>query len=244
MERSRDRLTEAGTLPLLEARGIMKEYDGETILAGCDLAVNSGDVVAVVGASGEGKSTLLSILGLLLTPSAGQVLVEGQETSGWNDRDLSALRARSFGFLFQHTQLIGSLRAIDNVLVPACFGGADMGKAAVRAEDLTAHFGLLNRVNHYPHQLSVGQKRRVALARALVLAPRLVIADEPTNDLDEVTAGAVVDSLLGFADASHAVLCATHDLDLARRAGRVLRLADGRLTEIAPEDVKEVGRAC
>lgn len=244
MERSQDGMTESGTQPLLEARGIMKEYGGETILAGCDLAVNPGDVVAVVGASGEGKSTLLSILGLLLTPSAGQVLVEGQETGAWRDRELSALRARSFGFVFQHTQLIGSLRAIDNVLVPACFGGADMAAAARRAEDLTTRFGLLNRVSHYPHQLSVGQKRRVALARALVLSPRLVIADEPTNDLDEVTAGTVVDSLLDFADGSHAVLCATHDLQLARRAGRVLRLADGRLTEIAPEDVKEVRRAC
>lgn len=231
-------------IPLLEVRGIMKEYDGETILAGCDLAVNPGDTVVVVGASGEGKSTLLSIAGLLLTPSAGRVLVDGREATGLTDRELSNLRARSFGFVFQHTQLIGSLRTIDNVLVPACFGGADLGAASERAAGLIKRFGLMNRVNHYPHQLSVGQKRRAAMARALVLSPQVVIADEPTNDLDEATAEIVTDTLLGFANDSHAVLCATHDLELARRASRVLRLSDGHLVEITPEEVEEAGMAC
>lgn len=234
----------AGDAPVLEARGIMKEYDGETILAGCDLALRPGEVVAVVGASGEGKSTLLSILGLLLTPSAGQVLVDGRDATGLDDAELSALRARTFGFVFQHTHLIGSLRAIDNVLVPACFGRADMAGAAMRAAELVERFGLLTRANHFPHQLSVGQKRRVALARALVLAPRLVVADEPTNDLDDATADTVADALLRFADEGHAVLCATHDAALARRATRVLRLEGGLTSEIAPDEVREARRAC
>lgn len=219
----------ASTAPVVEVRGVMKEYDGETVLAGCDLALAPGEFTAIVGASGCGKSTLMSIMGLLLTPSAGAVIVEGRSTAGMGDAELSALRADAFGLVFQHTQLIGSLRAIDNVLVPACFGGADMAAAAERAAVLVNRFGLAKRVNHFPHQLSVGQKRRVALARALVLEPRAVLADEPTNDLDEQTADEVARTLEEFADEGHAVLCVTHDRALAERAHRVLRLEDGRL---------------
>lgn len=219
----------ASTAPVVEVRGVMKEYDGETVLAGCDLALEPGEFTAIVGASGCGKSTLMSIMGLLLTPSAGTVIVEGRSTAGMGDVELSALRADAFGFVFQHTQLIGSLRAIDNVLVPACFGGADMAAAAKRAAVLVNRFGLAKRVNHFPHQLSVGQKRRVALARALVLEPRAVLADEPTNDLDERTADEVARTLEEFADEGHAVLCVTHDRALAERAHRVLRLENGRL---------------
>ncbi len=217
--------------PILELSGVMKEYDGETILAGCDLSLSPGDFVAVVGESGCGKSTLLSVAGLLLTPSAGSVRVEGVDMTGANDAEASAERARAFGFVFQHTQLIGSLRAIDNVLVPACFGGADMGAAADRAAKLVERLGIAHRANHFPHQLSVGQKRRVALARALVLDPLAIIADEPTNDLDEPNADAVASILREFAAEGHAVLVATHDERLAAAADRVLRLENGRLSE-------------
>ena len=216
---------------VLELSGVMKEYDGETILAGCDLQLRSGDFVAVVGESGCGKSTLLSVAGLLLSPSAGSVLVEGVNMAGVPDAEASAERARAFGFVFQHTQLIGSLRAIDNVLVPACFGAADMGAAAARAAELVERLGIAHRANHFPHQLSVGQKRRVALARALVLDPLAIIADEPTNDLDEPNADAVAAILREYAESGRAVLVATHDVRLAAAAGRVLRLEDGRLTE-------------
>lgn len=216
---------------VLELSGVMKEYDGETILAGCDLQLRSGDFVAVVGESGCGKSTLLSVAGLLLSPSAGSVLVEGVNMAGVPDAEASAERARAFGFVFQHTQLIGSLRAIDNVLVPACFGAADMGAAAARAAELVKRLGIAHRANHFPHQLSVGQKRRVALARALVLDPLAIIADEPTNDLDEPNADAVAAILREYAESGCAVLVATHDVRLAAAAGRVLRLEDGRLTE-------------
>lgn len=216
---------------VLELSGVMKEYDGETILAGCDLRLRPGDFVAVVGESGCGKSTLLSVAGLLLSPSAGSVLVEGVNMAGAPDAEASAERARAFGFVFQHTQLIGSLRAIDNVLVPACFGAADMGAAAARAAELVERLGIAHQANHFPHQLSVGQKRRVALARALVLDPLAIIADEPTNDLDEPNADAVAAILREYAESGHAVLVATHDVRLAAAAGRVLRLEDGRLTE-------------
>ena len=220
--------------PVLELRGIMKEYEGETILAGCDLSLYPGDFTVVVGASGCGKSTLLSIAGLLMTPSAGTVMVEGGEASSLPDGAASTERARAFGFVFQHTQLIGSLRAVDNVLVPACFGAWDMRAATERAVTLIKRFGLERRAQHFPHQLSVGQKRRVALARALVLDPLCVIADEPTNDLDVATADEVAATLEEFAQEGHAVLCATHDMALARRAKRALRLEDGTLSEIDP----------
>lgn len=223
----------ANVAPVVEVRGVMKEYDGEMILSGCDLALRPGEFTAIVGASGCGKSTLMSIAGLLLTPSAGSVLVEGVPVDGLSDAELSALRARTFGLVFQHTQLIGSLRAVDNVLVPACFGGADMAEAASRAAVLIERFGLTARANHFPHQLSVGQKRRVALARALVLGPKAILADEPTNDLDEETAGEVAQTLAEFAAEGHAVLCVTHDRRLAGRAQRVLRLEGGRLHEEA-----------
>lgn len=233
-----------GAAPVVEARNIMMEYDGETILAGCDLAVSPGEFVAVVGASGEGKSTLLSVLGLLLTPSAGKVYVNGKDISGLADTELSRVRAEAFGFVFQHTQLVGSLRAIDNVLVPACFGGSDMQTASQRAAQLVSRFGLENRVNHFPYQLSVGQKRRVALARAMVLSPQLLIADEPTNDLDDATAAVVVQTLRDFAAEGHAVLCVTHDAALAKAASRVLRLENGKLSEVDANDVREVRRVC
>lgn len=230
MEKNRE------TQPLVEARGVMKEYGGETVLAGCDLSIHAGQSVALMGVSGEGKSTLLSILGLLLSPSAGRLAVAGRDITGMGDGDLSRLRAATFGFVFQHTQLIGSLRAVDNILVPACFGGADIEAATARAAHLIKRFGLVHRTQHFPHQLSVGQKRRVALARALVLAPSVLVADEPTNDLDEGTAAVVADTLLGYPDEHHAVIYVTHDPVLAGRADLILRLDDGVLSPLAGDN--------
>jgi len=222
---------------LLECKNIRKAYDGETILAGIDFTLAPGESVALVGASGEGKSTLLSILGLLLVPSAGTVLVGERDTADLDDGALSALRAETFGFVFQHNQLIGSLRAIDNVLVPSCF--AYQGDCSEHAVELMERFGLKNRLYHYPHQLSVGQKRRVALARALLLSPAVLIADEPTNDLDSATGRVVMDTLIGFPDESHAVLYATHDLACARRADRIMRLCDGDLVEVSASELEK-----
>jgi ABC-type lipoprotein export system ATPase subunit len=212
---------------LLGCRGICKAYEGETVLSGIDLALAPGESVALVGASGAGKSTLLSILGLLLAPSAGSLSVGGVAVAD-DDRARSTLRAEHFGFVFQHNQLIGSLRAIDNVLVPSCF--AYQGDCGERAHELMTRFGLADRLYHYPHQLSVGQKRRVALARALLLHPSIVLADEPTNDLDRATGQTVLEALLEYPDEQHAVVFATHDEALAARADRVVCLNDGALS--------------
>ena len=216
----------------VEARAVMKEYAGETVLAGCSLTLGAGDFACVTGPSGAGKSTLLSIIGLLMRPDGGAVVADGRNCLDMADAEASALRSRLFGFVFQHNQLVGSLRAIDNVLVPACFGGHDVGAAAVRGAGLIERFGLASRANHFPHQLSVGQKRRVALARAMVLEPDVLIADEPTNDLDSEAAEVVMDALGEYAQAGHAVLCATHDERLAERAARVWHLDGGFLDEV------------
>lgn len=223
---------------LLACENVSKAYDGQTVLAGADMQIEAGESVALVGASGEGKSTLLSIAGLLLAPTAGRVLVDGVRADDLDDSQLSALRAESFGFVFQHNQLIGSLRALDNVLVPSCF--AYQGDCQQRAVQLMERFGLAERMYHYPHQLSVGQKRRVALARALLLSPKMLIADEPTNDLDPLTGRVVIRELLSFPDEGHAVVYATHDMGMARRADRILHLHDGRVEPIGPDDLARV----
>jgi ABC-type lipoprotein export system ATPase subunit len=223
---------------LLECDKVSKTYDGQTVLVRIDMQVNAGESVALVGASGEGKSTLLSIAGLLLAPSAGRVTVDGKGIERLNDVELSALRAQAFGFVFQHNQLIGSLRALDNVLVPSCF--AYQGDCQKRALALMKEFGLEDRLWHYPHQLSVGQKRRVALARAMLLSPKIIIADEPTNDLDPVTGRVVINELLNYPDKKHAVIYATHDMAMARRADRILHLHNGKIEQISEDQLAHV----
>ncbi|MCI8366712.1 MAG: ATP-binding cassette domain-containing protein [Eggerthellaceae bacterium] len=222
---------------MLELQGIMKEYDGETVLAGVDLNVEPGQVACIVGPSGCGKSTLLSVAGLLLTPSAGDVLLDGASClAGTTDAQQSGLRLRAFGFVFQHSQLVGSLRAIDNVLMPGCFGGSDMQACAERATGLIERLQVAHRVNHFPHQLSVGQKRRFALARALVQAPRFLIADEPTNDLDLASARLVMAEISRFCKEGGAVLAATHDHMMMELATHVYRLEGGKLSPVSKED--------
>lgn len=223
---------------LLACENVSKTYDGQIVLAGVDMQICAGESVALIGASGEGKSTLLSIAGLLLAPTAGHVLVDGVRADDLSDSQLSALRAESFGFVFQHNQLIGSLRALDNVLVPSCF--AYQGDCQQRAMQLMERFGLTERMYHYPHQLSVGQKRRVALARALLLSPKMLIADEPTNDLDPLTGRVVISELLAFPDEGHAVMYATHDMNMARRADRILYMHDGKAEPIDRDGLTRV----
>ena len=203
------------------------------ILHDVSFSLDRGQSMAIVAPSGAGKSTLLSIAGLLLKPSAGSVFIDGVEASALSDDERSALRARSIGFLFQHTQLIGSLRAIENVLLPVDFAlsghaGADQRACAEeRAKAMMAEFCLTERTYHYPFQLSVGQKRRVATARALVLDPPLIIADDPTNELDAENTERVVNALFRGVESGQAgLLFATHDMSLAKRADHVLNIAE------------------
>ena len=213
---------------LLQVEGISKDFDGAQILSDVSFTVDRGESVAVVAPSGAGKSTLLSIIGLLLAPSSGSVIIDGVDAVALSDDERSAIRNEKIGFLFQHTQLIGSLRAFENVALPADFARSvhmSSSEKVEKAKEMLVAFGLEDRLNHYPFQMSVGQKRRVATARALFLDPPLILADEPTNDLDKANAELVVDALFESVEkGTSALLFATHDMELASRATRIVRL--------------------
>ena len=219
-------------MAILEIKGISKSFDDNEIIRDTSLSVNEGDTIAFMSPSGSGKSTMLSMAGLLLTPDAGSILVEGgTDAATLDDKALSGLRRRLFGFVFQSTQLVGSLRAIENVTAPASFAGKLPFDPQERAAELLAQFGLEERMYHYPHQLSVGQKRRVAVARAMLLSPKIIIADEPTNDLDDESAASVADALFAYAKQGNALLYATHDAELAARAKTLMTLQDKSFKE-------------
>lgn len=215
---------------LLEARNILKRYGDDTILQEVSLGIAENQSLVITGPSGSGKSTILSILGLLLQPTAGEIFFEEKLASSLSDDERSRLRNRSFGFIFQNPQLIGSLSVLDNVLVPARLARKHSleDKAAGILQDL----GLENRLDYYPHQLSIGQKRRAAIARALLLDPAIVFADEPTNDLDPERAERIGDFLLNLPARGRALVMVTHDIRLAGRADRVVQIQDSRIQEI------------
>lgn len=208
----------------LKVENLGKSYDGNVILENISFAAEPGDSIAFVSPSGSGKSTLLSMLGLLLSSTTGTVVVDGQDSDALGDKELSRLRRETFGFVFQHTQLVGSLRAVENVMAPANFAGKLPFGIRERADQLLDGLGLDDRLMHYPYQLSIGQKRRVSVARALLLDPPIVIADEPTNDLDADSSASVADTLFERAANGGILLFATHDRELASRASRVMHL--------------------
>lgn len=214
-------------MALLTVEQISKSFGDNVIIRETSFAVERGDATAFVSPSGSGKSTLLSMAGLLLNPDSGRILTEdGTDALTLGDRELSRLRQRLFGFVFQSTQLIGSLTALENVTAAAGFAGKLDFRPQERGEELLERFGLADRMHHYPHQLSVGQKRRVAVARAMLLKPSIIIADEPTNDLDEESAAAVADALFQYTEDGNALLFASHLPQLASRAKTIMEMED------------------
>ena len=199
-----------------------------TILDGLTFTVNRGETVAVVGSSGSGKSTLLGLLAGLDVPSAGQVRIDGQDLFALDEDGRAALRARGMGFVFQSFQLLPDLTALENVMLPLELAG--LGDARERAREQLARVGLAARERHRPSQLSGGEQQRVALARAFAPAPRLLLADEPTGNLDPKTGAQVIELMLQLNRAQGATLVVvTHDADLAARCDRQLHLEGGRL---------------
>lgn len=215
--------------------GVEHVYTGRSedvrALAGVDLVVRPGQVASVVGPSGSGKTTLLRVLGGLLRPRRGEVRYGDVDIWSLSDRELSGLRNRSLGFVFQEVDLIQTLTVAQNVALPALIGGARHAEAMTCARDTLASFGLDPRADFYPSQLSGGEKRRAAVARALVNSPGFVLADEPTGDLDAESAARVEEELLGLAERGCGVVLVTHDPDLADRAGVRYRLTHGLLSE-------------
>ena len=213
---------------LLALRNIVKAYGDDTILTGVSLVLNQGSALAIVGDSGGGKTTLLSIMGLLQTPTAGTVLVNGKSAQGLSPQELAQLRGQYFGFVFQRARLINSLSVLENVLVPSRFlkRGESWQKKAI---EILERFNLGHRLQHKPEELSLGQLRRVSLARALLLKPPILLADEPTNDLDPALATQVADCLLDTRKEGHGIVIVTHDPALAARANKVVRLKHGNI---------------
>jgi lipoprotein-releasing system ATP-binding protein len=223
---------------VLEVAGLGKRYvDGPrevTVLHDLDLSVGEAETLGIVGASGIGKSTLLHVLGTLDHPTTGRITIDGIDSTRLGPGALAAFRNRRIGFVFQFHQLLADFTALENVVMPARIARMPMRTAAARAEDLLVRVGLAERLHHRPGELSGGEQQRVAVARAVMCKPRLVLADEPTGNLDPVTGARVRDVLLELnRECGAALVVATHNQELARTMGRVLRLVDGRLAPIA-----------
>lgn len=225
-------IAQAETRTALEIRGLGKRVplpSGElVILHDIDITIAAGEAVAVVGASGSGKSTLLSLMAGLDTPSSGEVLLDGAPMSALDEDGRAAVRARKVGFVFQSFQLLPSLTALENAMLPLELRGDDDAEAPARV--ILDKVGLGERLGHYPRQLSGGEQQRVALARAFVTHPSLLFADEPTGNLDTSTGMAIIELLFAMnKDAGTTLVLVTHDEHLAVRCDRILRLDGGRL---------------
>ena len=221
--------------PALEMAGIVREYrQGDRrlrVLDGLELTLQPGEIVALVAPSGAGKTTLLQIAGLLDRPDDGALVLGGQDCARMSDAERSAKRRADIGFIFQFHHLLPEFSALENVVLPQLIGGVPRKAARARAADLLASVGLAERTTHRPAELSGGEQQRVAIARALANSPRLLLADEPTGNLDQQTGERVADLLIRLAHESGvAALVATHNRELAASMDRVVRLSDGRLT--------------
>ena len=229
-------------MPVLEAHDLHKTYiggDGGTInvLSGVDLSVSAREMVAIIGASGAGKSTLLHVLGALEKPTKGYVVIGGVPISGLDEEQLAGLRNRSVGFVFQFHHLLREFTALENVMMPLRIAGKSVAQARSRAEELLARVGLSGRMQHLPSELSGGEQQRTADARALAMDPKVVLADEPSGNLDLANGEMLHDLLTEVVnDLEIGMVVVTHNRSLAARAGRVLLLEGGRLRETVVTD--------
>jgi lipoprotein-releasing system ATP-binding protein len=227
--------------PVLAIRGLVRDYpSGERtlhVLKGVDLDVRPGQIVGLIGPSGSGKSSLLHAAGLLETPTAGRIFINGTEYGGATDAVRTRARLSQIGFVYQFHHLLPELTALENVALPAMIGGLKRKAAEARATKILTQLGLAERLDHQPAQLSGGEQQRVAVARALVNNPRVLLADEPTGNLDPQTSIAVFGNLRDLAHATGvAALIATHNLELARHMDRVYALRDGKLIQLVRKD--------
>lgn len=217
---------------IIEATGIRKSFGTLEVLKGVDLAVRRGEIVAIVGKSGAGKTTLLQILGTLDRPDRGTVRIDGQDVFALGEKELAKFRNRHIGFIFQFHQLLPEFTAFENVMIPALIAGEGRSESRRRAEQLLTDLGLSERLHHKPAALSGGEKQRVAAARALMMSPSVILADEPTGSLDEANKQELNRLLLHLREQyGQTIIIVTHDKELSAIADRVIEMTDGRITE-------------
>ncbi|QXV64488.1 ABC transporter ATP-binding protein [Mucilaginibacter sp. 21P] len=215
---------------MLKAQAIKKSYGNLNILKGVDLEVQKGEIVAIVGASGAGKSSLLNILGTLDTPDSGQLFIDSEEISKYDNKTLSAFRNKHIGFIFQFHHLLVEFSALENVCIPAFIAGVSRVDAESRAKELLDMLGLKDRYNHKPAELSGGEQQRVAVARALINKPALIFADEPSGNLDSQNALELHHLFIKLRDDfQQTFVIVTHNKDLANMADRTLVMKDGSI---------------
>jgi putative ABC transport system ATP-binding protein len=221
-------------MPVLELTDVVKEYPGSPpvrALDGVSLSIDAGELVALVGPSGSGKSTLLNVVGALDQPTSGTVRVDGRDVGALTDAALSAVRGRSIGFVFQHFHLLDGQTALDNVATGLLYRGIPAGERRERAAAALGGVGLGHRTEHRPRALSGGERQRVAIARAIVGEPAIVLADEPTGNLDTRTGAEVLDRLEQLHDEGATIVVITHDPGIAGRLPRCVSIRDGCVTD-------------
>lgn len=230
--------------PVIEIRRLYKIYNpGENevrALDGVSLTVEAGEFVAIVGHSGSGKSTLMNMIGCLDVPTAGTYRLNGQDVSELSDNELSEIRNQEIGFIFQSFNLIQNLNAFENVELPLIYRGLPTGRRRQLAERALARVGLADRMDHRPSQMSGGQQQRVAVARAIAASPPLILADEPTGNLDTKAGAAVFGIIQALHAEGNTIVLITHDEELARRAQRIVRITDGRIDSGDDRGEKEI----
>ena len=222
-----------GGQPLIHARDLRKTYHvGDQVvhaLDGLDLDIRTNEYVALMGPSGSGKSTLMNMLGCLDSPTSGLYILNGQDVSRLADDALADIRNREIGFVFQTFNLLPRYTALENVALPMVYAGIPKSERLARASEVLAQVGLADRMDHRPNELSGGQRQRVAVGRALVMKPSIILADEPTGNLDSATSIEVMDLFGDIQKAGNTVILVTHEEDIAAYAHRVVRLRDGQV---------------